>query len=143
MPSKKIKGKIIRILDKRTVIINLGIQDGIKNTSIFHILGKPETVIDPFTETELGIVNVSKSRVRASQVFEKFTIATTLWYEAPNFFEGIIGFGKVEKVDEGELLVNEEEIQPWKATTESPVVVGDDVEVSIETEIPETKKVVE
>ncbi len=61
MPSKKIKGKIIRILDKRTVMINLGIQDGIKNTSIFHILGKPEPVIDPFTEIELGIVNVSKS----------------------------------------------------------------------------------
>ncbi len=82
-------------------------------------------------------------RVRASQVFEKFTIATTSWYETPNLFEGILGFGKVEKVDEGELLVNEEEIQPWKATTESPVVVGDEVEVSIETEIPETKKVVE
>ncbi len=41
-------GKIIRIVDKTTAIINLGKNHGIKDSSIFSIIGNPEPIIDPF-----------------------------------------------------------------------------------------------
>jgi hypothetical protein len=148
MATEKIKGKIVRILDKRTVVINLGSKNGIGNNSVFHILGEPEKVIDPDTNETLGTVKVSKSRVRASQVFDRFTVATTSWkntsYSFPGLrvsellgYSGISGIPTTEEIDEGELNVDVADIRPWKAKSESPVKVGDEVEVNVDVE--ETK----
>lgn len=136
MKTKKIKGRIIRILDKRTVIINLGEAQGITHSSIFYILGEPEEIKDPITGEVLGAVNVTKSRVKATQVFEKFTIATTSWTNVYHKNSLVFNFfqqeePEVEKIDEGELKVLSEEIQPWKARSETPVRVDDEVEVTI------------
>lgn len=139
----KIRGRIIRILDDRTVIINLGRQHGVKDRSIFSILAEPEPVIDPFTNEELGRVTVVKAKLAASQVYDKFTIATTSWIEStlPTALRQALGMGKV--LDEGELRVRPEDIQPWKAKSEIPVRVGDvvEVEVIVEEEKAETEKV--
>jgi membrane-bound ClpP family serine protease len=146
MASKKIKGKVIRILDKRTVVINLGSKNRISNDSVFHILGDPEDIVDPETQETLGTVRVSKSRVRASQVFDRFTVATTAWTntywpQLSHFlsgYSGISGKPTIEEVDEGELNVDVHDIHPWKAKSESPVKVGDEVEVVVD--IEEAKK---
>jgi hypothetical protein len=136
MPKEKVRGRIIRILDKRTVIINLGRRDHIADDSIFNILGQPELVKDPFTGEELGCVSVVKSKLKATQVYEGFTIASTKWATVRmegldlalrSFASGV----RVEQVDEGELLVNAEDVEPWKAKSESPVRVGDYVEVEV------------
>jgi hypothetical protein len=140
MATQKIKGKIIRIIDKRTVVINLGGENGINNNSVFYILGEPEEIQDPFTNEILGTVNVTKTRVKASQVFEKFTIATTTWtvtsYRSSVLSllsAGVAGSGyETKEVDEGELNVNSKELQPWKARSETPVKIGDEVEVTVE-----------
>ena len=70
---KIISGKIIRIIDRRTVIINLGKNDGIKEDSVFSIMGSPEQISDPDTSEILGEVTIVKSRVKAKEVAEKFT----------------------------------------------------------------------
>lgn len=139
MPKLKIKGKIIRILDKRTVIINLGREQGVTGSTIFHILGEPEPVIDPETQIELGRVTVTKSRVKASQVFDKFTIATTSWVDTvyvDSILSHISGLSSAKwenvKVDEGELTVKQDEVKPWKAKSQSPVKIGDEVEAIID-----------
>lgn len=141
MAKTKLRGRIVRILDAKTVVINLGRENGINNSSLFHILGDPEHVIDPETNESLGTVNVSKGRVRASQVFDKFTIARTQWVNyvaSSNLFEfwgasGVSGTERVE-VDEGDLRVRTSEIQPWKAKSEIPVRIGDEVEVEVDLE---------
>jgi len=136
--NEKITGKIIRIIDKRTVIINLGSKDRISGNSIFSIMGEPEKILDPDTKEVLGEVTIVKTRVKAKEVAEKFTIATTKWKSTRiNFFDTLIpkGFGTVE-TDEGELNVDESDIKPWRAISESPIKVGDIVEVEIES-IPE------
>jgi len=122
MPRKKITGRIIRILDTRTVIINLGRESNVKDSSIFHILGEPEPVVDPFTEEELGRVRVVKARVKASQVYDKFTVATSKWtkyYSQIDLVGGILGHTEV--VDEGELRVEPDDVKPWRARSEVPV----------------------
>jgi len=143
MPSEKIKGRIIRILSPKSVVINLGSENGIQNNNLFHILGEPEKVIDPETNHVLGSVKVTKGRVRASQVFDKFSIATTNWTQVrPNYnliFSGL--FGPVQTdVDEGDLKVLPGDVHPWKAKSDLPVRVGDEVETTVEIEEEEEEE---
>lgn len=127
----KIRGRIIRILDNRTAIVNLGKEDGIDYNSVFHILGDPERVIDPFTGEALGDVAIVKSKLKSATVENKFTIATTRW----TVNDSSLGLGgilsKERTVDHGELKVMSNDLEPWKAQTEIPVRVGDEVEVNV------------
>lgn len=137
MAKKTIKGKIIRIVDNRTVIINLGKKDGVTDKSYFQIVGEPEDIVDPFTKEKLGAVNIVKANLKASNTFEKFTIATTKWEATSLKFQSSLAqqmqeFIKTEEIDEGELKVDKSEIQPWKAKSELPVRLGDIVTVDIE-----------
>jgi len=131
---EKIKGRIIRILDGKTVVINLGRDHGIQRESIFYILGEPEKVIDPVTKEELGAVAVNKAKVVASQVFDKFTIAT-----APYASQDLSALFRTE-VD---LPIDPNDVRPWKAISESTIKVGDEVEVTVPSELvgenPETE----
>ena len=141
MPSERIKGRIIRILDTKTLVINLGRENGIENNSFFYILGEPEPVSDPVTNEVLGTVNVTKAKVKASQVFDKFTIATSSWTNVSvtaygSVLSDLMGGMKTERVNE-DLTVATSDIKPWKAKSASPVKVGDEVEVSIEVSDPE------
>jgi hypothetical protein len=123
---KKIEGRIIRILDGKTVVINLGREHGIQRNSVFYILGEPEKVIDPMTKEELGAVAVNKAKVVASQVFDKFTIAAT-----PFATQDLSALFQTEV----NLPVDPRDIKPWKATSESPVKVGDKVEAYVIAEL--------
>lgn len=148
----KIQGRIIRILDTRTAIINLGSTNGVKSSSVFHILGDPEAIIDPFSKEELGQIVVVKSKLKAEQVYEKFTIATTKWtivtlkhLGSSNYnildIANHLGFQReVEVVDHGEMKVRSEDIKPWKAKSETPVRVGDIVEVEVQVEKPNSQE---
>jgi hypothetical protein len=137
MAKKTIKGKIIRIIDTRTVIINLGTKDGITNDSYFNILGEPEEIIDPFTKDILGSVNIVKAKLKASQAYEKFTIATTSWISHSIKFRNPLSASLADiyetvEVDEGELRVDKSKIQPWKAKSELPVNIGDTITVEVD-----------
>ena len=146
MATEKIKGRIIRIIDKNTIVINLGKIHGIDNSSVFYILGEPEEIIDPFSEKTLGTVNVTKNRVKAFQVFDKFTIATTSWtetYYKDSIYKNLFNLTyksssvfetETKEIDEGDLNVNQEDLQPWKARSELPVQIGDEVEVEVKIE---------
>lgn len=139
----KTRGRIIRILDRRTVIINLGSADGVLSDSTFSILAGPEKVVDPETKEELGEVLVVKAKVRASQVFESFTIASSKWTEVRSSYIGrLVGGTGAERVevDQGELRVVEKDLQPWKAWSEEPVTVGDEVEVWVTAPTAETSQ---
>jgi hypothetical protein len=142
----KITGRVIRIVDNRTAIINLGSQDGINEDSIFHILGEPESIIDPFSEEDLGTLRIVKAKLKANQVYERFTVVTTQWQINTlgeqlfgNIFAPLKTHAPEERVTQGELRVNEAELQPWKATFEEAVRVGDYVEVEIEGEREEVQ----
>lgn len=134
----EIQGQIIRIIDKTTVIVNLGKNHGITDSCIFSILGDPESIIDPFTKEELGLVTVVKAKVKAVQIHDKFTIASTRWTSTRSIIETSfkVQLGSLvntEIVDQGELMVNQNDLQPWKAKSEIPVQVGDPVKVEVTT----------
>ena len=135
----RIRGRIIRIIDNTTVIINLGLEHGVESRSVFSILGMPEPIVDTVSSQTLGHVSVVKGKVRASEVFDKFTIATSKWttyystHLRYNLMPDLLTGGTEEHGRE--LYVNTSDLQPWKAQTEDPVSVGDEVEVEIEDDI--------
>jgi hypothetical protein len=135
---EKIRGRIIRIIDSSTVVINLGKVHGITENSIFGILGEPEVVKDPLTGEELGSVTLVKGRVRAITISDKFTIASSKWKTTRSSLENYLfsnrlfgGETEIENIDE-ELRIKADDMKPWKATTEDFVRMGDEVEVTIE-----------
>jgi hypothetical protein len=134
--AKKLRGRIIRIVDAQTVVINLGSQAGIAHGSIFSILSDLEEIVDPQTGDKLGSIHIVKGRLQASQVFPRFTVATSSWtdYSSP-IFGTLLGEQRGES-----LTVRQEDVQPWSAKTEQPVRVGDFVEVTLEDQPPKTKK---
>lgn len=138
--TERIRGKIIRIIDARTVIIDLGSKDHIKDDSIFYILGEPEEIIHPFSGKTLGKVIIIKSKLKSAQVYDQFTIATTRWsVNSPKLSNNLLDHLIYDQqlIDQGELFVDPQEIQPWKAKSEIPVRVGDLVEVRVQ--LHETK----
>jgi hypothetical protein len=75
---------------------------------------------------------IVKGRVRASQVFDKFCVASTRWTETRmGYTTGWVGNLVGYQEHDEELLVLGQDLQPWKALTEDPVRVGDEVEVEV------------
>jgi hypothetical protein len=70
---------------------------------------------------------VTKARVNASQVFDKFTVATMAKSLDSSIYNRLFSIS-----EEKEVAVRKEDIQPWKATSDSPIKVGDEVQVEIE-----------
>jgi hypothetical protein len=142
---KTIRGKIIRIVDTSTVVINLGSSHGITQSSVFSILGQPEALVDPFTNEDLGNVSIVKGRVKASIVSDKFTIATSKWTQQSGSTIGIFGlnaipgYREITDKEEKDLRVKKDDIKPWKAVGEDFVQIGDEVEVTIDTDIESPK----
>jgi hypothetical protein len=138
-----IKGRIIRILDNTTVVINLGSREGVGQESTFKVLGDLENIVDPENGEVLGAVNIVKARVKAFQVFERFSVASSTWNEIE--YTGLQSITRslsrdyVEKKVGEQLRVKPEDVKPWKAISEVPVKVGDLVEVVVQRKEPPAK----
>ncbi len=77
--AKPIMGRIVRIIDPTTLIINRGTNHGVKNGMTFIIFEEGEEVIDPDTGESLGkyelvkgIVEVTNAQENMSQVRPPF-----------------------------------------------------------------------
>ena len=69
-----IEGKIARIVDDKTVVINKGAADGVKVGMIFSVVVPVDAVVDPDTGTKLGDWEAVKGRVRANHVQEHMSV---------------------------------------------------------------------
>jgi hypothetical protein len=133
-----LEGRVIRIIDRQTVIINLGEVNGVDRRMRFGIYTPPEDVVDPVTGESLGILQQRKATVEALSVHEHFTVARTPIRRRPvgpsateSAFRRSLGLAggasgvPFENVRE-DLPVNESEIEPL--TTGNEVHVGDVVQ---------------
>lgn len=145
----EVTGRIIRILDEETMVINLGSRDGITKNSVFRILGEPESIVDPFSDEDLGRLTLVKARVKASQVQEKYTVATIRWGDALSAYlraanadlsrnedklpsvPSISSSAKMVEEIDGQLPLGEENVRHWEARSAEPIRLGDIVEVTV------------
>ena len=67
----QVKGKIAKIIDESTVILNVGAKDGVTSGMRFVIYEEGEEVQDPDTGDSLGAWEVVKGEVAAKHVQER------------------------------------------------------------------------
>ena len=68
------KYRVIKIISKFEIIVNIGANKGIKQGDILTIRGKDEEIIDPFSHESLGYLPVIKAQVKVDTVYEKMCI---------------------------------------------------------------------
>jgi hypothetical protein len=69
-----LKGKIIKILDNKRVIVNLGYKDSVKKDMRFIIYAEGEDIKDPETNESLGMREIVKHEIKATHIQENFSI---------------------------------------------------------------------
>lgn len=70
-----IEGKIAKILDKHTLVANVGESDGVESDMRFQIYSPGRTIRDPETNEILGDApDVEKGEVVADEVMENMTV---------------------------------------------------------------------
>ena len=73
-----IRGKVAQVLNSREVALNKGQLDGVEVGMIFRILSlKGSEITDPDTGDLLGSVELEKSRVKVTTVYERVSVAET------------------------------------------------------------------
>ena len=119
-----IQGRVIRILDRRTVMLNVGEDHGVERGMRFGLYTPTEEVIDPETNETLGVYRTRKAVVEAQAVYPRFTVARPPSRTVRTQFGQQLGslMSTYERVEE-ELDVAPGSIQPMP--TGDQVAVGD------------------
>ena len=74
---KGIEGKIAKIIDENTVVINRGLEHAVEEDMRFVIYEPGEEIKDPDTNKSLGPFENVKAKVEVVNVQEKFSTAET------------------------------------------------------------------
>jgi hypothetical protein len=125
-----IRGRVIRIFDRRTLVLNIGAADGVQPGMRFAIYTPREDIVDPESQENLGTYRLRKATVVAQTVSQRFTVAAAATVTRRVGGASLTGslsalMGQVEEV-EVDLPVDSAEIEPLGASRH--VLVGDTVE---------------
>ena len=71
-----IEGKVAKIIDETTVVINRGSVAGVKDNMKFAVVAEGDEVTDPDSGISLGAWDVVKGYVRATHVQERLSVCT-------------------------------------------------------------------
>jgi hypothetical protein len=69
-----IRGRVIRILDDRRVVLNVGLDDGVERGMRFGIYTPQDEIVDPESGENLGSYRERKATAIAQVVAQRFTI---------------------------------------------------------------------
>lgn len=76
-----IHGRVARILDEYSIVLNVGLKQGVKPGMKFVIYIEGDDIADPVTLEPLGKLEVVKATVEAAHVQETMTVASALTEE--------------------------------------------------------------
>jgi len=135
--TRVLRGKIARIVDRRTFIINLGSDEGVRAGTTFVIQGEPEEIRDPDTKQVLGTITAPKGELAVSKVMPHMCVANPKRTVGLSDWLSYQSWGVFEK--EERISVRESDIKPLGG---GPVKVGDVViaRISVEEAAPEPEE---
>ena len=103
--------QVVRVIDEHTIVINRGKGSGVKPGANYLIFRLGDSISDPATGDELGVLEVVIGRVRTTHVQEKMsTLESTMTEVVPGTIRRItrqggllVGFGgpTQEEIEEG------------------------------------------
>ena len=122
-----ITGKVIRILDEYSLIINVGAKHGVKKGMKFIVYEEGDEIIDPETNKSLGKLEFVKGTIEVVNVQENFSLAMSAeFYPETTIKEltfALTRFGGRRK----RLPVDENVIEPLQTPVSNKIKVGDKV----------------
>ncbi|NKB83077.1 hypothetical protein [Brucella grignonensis] len=65
--------KVVTVLDEYKIVINRGLDHGIKPGDLFLVFSLGEKISDPDTGEDLGVLEIVRGRAKADHVQEKFS----------------------------------------------------------------------
>ena len=77
-------GKVLKIFDETSLLIDLGRKDGVERGDRFVVLEKGGEVTDPQSGESLGELEYIKTELVAADVQERFSILMTEFEESPS-----------------------------------------------------------
>ena len=69
-----IKGKVVKILDEYSVVVDVGSVNGVEEDMEFVIYEEGESIEDPDTGEEIGMMEFPKARVEPYHIMENMTV---------------------------------------------------------------------
>lgn len=70
--------KVAKILDEYSIIVNGGSNDGLNEGDILEIYLPGDSVIDPETNEDLGILDIIKARIKIHTIYPKMCLCVNL-----------------------------------------------------------------
>lgn len=127
-------GRVVRIFDDETLVVNLGSDDGVEKGATMSIYAPPVEITDPATGDELGAYHHPKGNVKVGSVHKKFCIAGPFPIRRPvskpaapaNLFQQ---FQTEYRTERGHLNIDEGDVDPFPSG--SAIRVGDPVYVTV------------
>ena len=75
--------KVVKVVDKYTVVVNAGADKGVEVGKPFLLVGLGETIVDPDTNESLGQLEIVRGRARVTHVQERISTLQSSDFEKP------------------------------------------------------------
>lgn len=79
--SERYFAKVVKVVDKYTIVINAGINKELRVGKQFLIVGLGEAIIDPDTKESLGELEIVRGKARVTHVQERIATLSSAEYE--------------------------------------------------------------
>ena len=120
-----IQGKVATIIDRYTVVLNVGAKKGVVLGRRFKIVSSAIQVTDPNTKSNLGSFQMTKAVVKVSAVYDNFSVAKTEEEQQTVFTSGMPSLFSSSR--SSSTVQKELPLPEIIATYSMNVSVGDDV----------------
>lgn len=132
MTNDKKTYKVIAIPDDKTLIIDYGRKDQASKKDIVNVIEKgPEIIYD---NKSYGTFDNIKAELKINEIYNEFSVCSNRYTTSVNaslkyFTDVAQNMGNLMKTVDGKLNVNEEEIKNLEKPKDSPISLGDMVEI--------------
>lgn len=116
--------KIIEIINSTNVLINGGIQQGLKEGETLEIYEPGEVVLDPETNTPLGTLDYIKDRIEIVTTYDNFSLCQKILRTKTNLLNSLDKY-MTTNIHVARLNVNKEQITDRKVQGNPIISVGD------------------
>lgn len=132
MTNDKKTYKVIAIPDDKTLIIDYGRKDQASKKDIVNVIEKgPEIIYD---NKSYGTFDNIKAELKINEIYNEFSVCSNRYTTSVNaslkhFTDVAQNMGNLMRTVDGKLNVNEEEIKSLEKPKDSPISLGDMVEI--------------
>ena len=116
--------QIIKIVDDKNLVINLGFEDNVTINEQFQIFEKGTEIIDPSTGQSLGTLDFIKTTVTATSVLPKMTICQSIRHETTDLANMLTALS-VTRTERKSLNVDPQDISGGYEGFDKTIRVGD------------------